>query len=226
VIRYAAADGSSLGNFVAPGAGGLVDPRTLRFRSDGVLYVSSEGSDAILRYDRGGAFIDRLVSIGQPTGFLLSPFDGNVYVTDILRDSVTVFDGGTGARIRTLVRPGAGGLDGSVSMTFLDDPWLATGRIDPGVAGVVNTLTISNGTPNATHWVVFGTIPGSIPIRSCPHQYLGIADPLIVPLVADASGQIVMSDCIDPAASGLALLVQCLDLTGCQLSNLVDQTLQ
>ncbi len=226
VIRYASADGSSLGNFVGPGVGGLANPRTLRFRSDGVLYVSSQGSDAILRYDRGGAFLDAFISVGDPTGFVLSPFDGNVYVTDILRDAVTVFDGGSGARLRTLVRPGTGGLSGAVSLTFLDDPWLSLSRIDPGVAGVVNTLTLSNGTPSATHWVIFGTVPGSIPIRPCPHQYLGIADPLIVPLVADGAGQIVLSDCIDPAASGLALLVQAYDVTGCRLSNLVDQVLQ
>lgn len=226
VIRYSSVDGSSLGNFVGPGVGGLQNPRTLRFRSDGVLYVSGEGSNAIHRYDRSGAFLDSFIALTRPTGFALSPFDGNVYAADIQRDAVTVFDGGTGARLRTLVRPGAGGLAGAVSLTFLDDPWLATGRIDPGIAGQVNTLAITNGTPNASHFVIFGSVPGSLPIGRCPHQYLGIADPLLVPLIADGAGQIVLSDCIDPAASGLALLIQTFDPAGCQLSNTVEQVLQ
>jgi hypothetical protein len=226
VVRYDGADGASLGDFVAPGAGGLLNPRTLRFRSDGVLYVSGEGSGSILRFDRNGAFLDAFITVAAPTGFVLSPFDGDVYVADIQRDAVSVFDGGTGARLRTLVRPGAGGLSGAVSLTFLEEPWLVTGRIDPGNAGQANTLTIRNGTPNAAHYVIFGSVLGSLPIGRCPHQYLGIADPLLVPIVADAAGRIVMSDTIDPAASGLEVLIQTFDPTGCQLSNLVEQVLK
>jgi streptogramin lyase len=78
--------GNFLGIFIAPG-NNLATPRGLAFGPDGQLYVSSAGSDSILRYDgTSGAFIDAFVPKGS--GGLKSPEvlifqnDGFLYVSN------------------------------------------------------------------------------------------------------------------------------------------------
>ena len=226
VIRYDGTTGASLGDFVSAGTGGLTNPRTLRFRSDGVLYVSSEGSNGILRFDRTGALIDKFIAVAAPTGFVISPYDGNVYVESISKQTVVVFDGLTAARLTTLVKPGGGGLDGPVALTFRLDPDLRTSRITPGVAGVANDLTISNGTPSGVHFLIVGTLGGSLRVGGSPAAWLGIADPLLFPVTADAAGLFTTTTTIDPALAGVSLLVQSFDPATHRMSNLVEQTLQ
>jgi hypothetical protein len=52
-----------MGEFVSAGSGGLNGPRDLTFGPDGHLYVSSERTDNVLRYDgRSGSFIDQFIS--------------------------------------------------------------------------------------------------------------------------------------------------------------------
>src|SRR5437763_1757252 len=58
VRRFAASDGAYVDIFVAPGSGGLSNPRSLAFGPDGNCYVASTGTSQILRYDgRTGAFM-------------------------------------------------------------------------------------------------------------------------------------------------------------------------
>ncbi len=58
--------------FVAPGSGGLHFPAGLTFGPDGHLYVSSAGSDRVLRFNgQTGAFID--VFSKTPPGILVEP---------------------------------------------------------------------------------------------------------------------------------------------------------
>ncbi len=94
-------DGTFQGDFVAPGAGGLVDPDTLTIGPDGNLYVSSgsNNSGKILRYSGAtGAFIDEFATSGlvRPYGTAFGP-DGNLYVSSFLTDQILRFDGKTGA---------------------------------------------------------------------------------------------------------------------------------
>jgi streptogramin lyase len=101
---------------------------------DGQIYVASEESNMVLRYDgASGAFIDRFVwdDPGTPddeTGGLSGPgavlfgADGMLYVSSFDSDAILRYDGATGAFESVFVPEGSGGLDGpDAGMTFGPD---------------------------------------------------------------------------------------------------------
>lgn len=223
VLRYDGLSGIFIDAFVAAGAGGLNRPRTLVFRSDGMLFVSGEGSNGIHRYDAAGDPIDKFISWLDPTGFAISPLDGNVYVTSSTHDAVRCFDGTTGEKIKTLVKSGSGGLNTAVFLAFLPDNHLKTSRIDPGQAGEMNSLEITQATPNAPVFLLTGTVPASIKLGGYPHAYLGIKDPNIFTAVADGSGTLSLSARVHAALSGQTVLLQAVDPNDLRVSNLVVQ---
>ncbi len=101
------------------GAGsGLVNPLAARVGPDGKLYVTSEGSNAILRFNANtGAFIDTFVAAGaggltQPSGLDWGP-DGNLYVASFDGNRVLRYHGATGAFLSTFITTGLGGLNGA-----------------------------------------------------------------------------------------------------------------
>lgn len=61
-VRRYTDQGDFVSNFVAPGAGGLVEPSGLAFGPDGNLYVADNSLDQILRYSANGTFIDVFAS--------------------------------------------------------------------------------------------------------------------------------------------------------------------
>jgi sugar lactone lactonase YvrE len=65
-------DGTLLGQFVAPGTGGLADVTDLTFGGDGFLYVNSQQASAVLRYRADtGAFVDRFIDYSSvPNGII------------------------------------------------------------------------------------------------------------------------------------------------------------
>src|SRR5262249_14233741 len=81
------APGQSGAIFVAAGSGGLNVPVGVTFGADGNLYVVSNGTDQVLRYQgpsgaSPGAFMDAFVSItgaSAPNSLTFGP-DGNLYV--------------------------------------------------------------------------------------------------------------------------------------------------
>lgn len=92
---------------------------------DGLLYVASEDSNMVLRFDPATrTFVDRFVwdDPATPqldeTGGLLGPAsvlfgaDGNLYVSSFDGDAVLRYDGQTGAFIDVFVTQGSGGLNG------------------------------------------------------------------------------------------------------------------
>jgi hypothetical protein len=94
ILRYDETTGGFLSEFIPAGSGGLVDPTGLIFGPDGNLYVCSNGTNRILRYD--GITGDPLPSPGNfgatfaspdSSGLMLASIswlifgpDGNVYV--------------------------------------------------------------------------------------------------------------------------------------------------
>jgi glucose/arabinose dehydrogenase len=113
--------GASGAVFVSNGSGGLQRPAGLVFGPDNNLYVSSTGSDAILRYDRQtGAFLNDFVPPGSgglqgPSGLVFGP-DGHLYVNSG-SSAILRYDGRTGTPLpvsgasgAVFVPPGSGGL--------------------------------------------------------------------------------------------------------------------
>jgi hypothetical protein len=100
------APGQSGATFVTPGSGGLSLARDIAFGPDGSLYVVSEGTSAVLRYDPvTGASAGALITSGEaglaaPRGLLFR--NGYAYVTSngttgAGASSVMRFDAATGA---------------------------------------------------------------------------------------------------------------------------------
>jgi DNA-binding beta-propeller fold protein YncE len=110
-----------MGTFAS--GGGLDRPWGMAFGPDGNLYVSSVGTDSVLRY-RGttGEFIDVFATGGglnSPKGLAFGR-DGNLYVTSYETDNVLRYDGETGAFMDVFAS--GGGLDGPTFLTFSPIP--------------------------------------------------------------------------------------------------------
>ena len=120
------ADGNFVGNFIAPGAGGLAYPTGLILSPSGRLLVSSRNTDSVLAYDGStGASQGAFVSPGS--GGLLRPFgltygpNGNLFVTSDT-DEVMEYNGGTGAFVRVFVPTSDNGrLDQPRGLAFKPD---------------------------------------------------------------------------------------------------------
>jgi DNA-binding beta-propeller fold protein YncE len=130
VLRYNGMTGAPLpaagqpgAVFIPPGSGGLDEPTRLTFGTDGNVYVASNLTDSIMRYDgTTGAFIDTFISAGsgglkRPSDLAFGP-DGNLYVSAYLDNSVLRYNGETGAFINAFVPSGSGGLSAPTTLVF------------------------------------------------------------------------------------------------------------
>ncbi len=98
---------------------------------DGLLYVASEGTHEVLRFEpHTGAFVDAVVTddpatavdesgeLRAPSGVVFGP-DGQLYVGSFTGDSVLRYDGRTGAFVDVFVTAASGNLNGpDAGMTF------------------------------------------------------------------------------------------------------------
>jgi len=125
VYRFNGSTGELIDVFVPAGSGGLHTARSLVFGPDGNgdnypdAYVTSAGSDSVLRYDgQTGAFLDAFVPSGSgglndPTALVFGP-DGDLYVASGAHsdffNGILRFDGLTGAFKSTFVPAGSAGL--------------------------------------------------------------------------------------------------------------------
>ena len=125
-------------------SGGLGNPGELHFHN-GDLYVASRNdsnpnaTNGILRYDADGTFVGVFAagSLGKGSGFEWGP-DGRLYVSDVEKHQILIFDGDTGAEIGVFAKQPAPGV-----FTFVDAPFDITFGAD-GRAYVADTQTESD----------------------------------------------------------------------------------
>jgi streptogramin lyase len=104
--------------FVAPGSGGLYSPLGLTFGPDGHLYVANNLGNVLRFNGTTGAFLDVFASgLSAPQDVVFGP-DGHLYVSNGLGDSISRFDGKTGASLGFFVAPDAFGLDAPIGVAF------------------------------------------------------------------------------------------------------------
>lgn len=113
VSRFDAASGASLGNYQT--GVGLQNAICARVGPDGLLYVCSEGTDSVQRYDPSThAFVDQFILPGAggldgPTAVTWNAA-GDLLVASFENDRILRYDGMTGAFAGALVLQDAGGL--------------------------------------------------------------------------------------------------------------------
>lgn len=93
----------------------------------------------------------------------------------------------------------------------------------PGIAGTTNTVRWQGACPNSTVAVVFGFTLGTTPVGGvCPNLNVGIASPSLAGIFTSSSlGDGSASGFVPPGLSGSTILIQAVDTTCCQVSNLV-----
>lgn len=108
IARFDVKTGEYIDDFVEEEEGGLIGPTAIVFGPDGNFYVTSWGTDEVLRYSPEGEFIDVFVSRGSgglelPHGLRFGP-DGNLYVGSTgLSPGILKFDGQTGEFMEAFV---------------------------------------------------------------------------------------------------------------------------
>ena len=95
----------------------------------------------------------------------------------------------------------------------------------PGTAGSTNLFSSTGGTPGTTTFLIFGFAGGSTPIPGCPGVSSAIASPQVLTSgPANANGDFDFSLPIGPGASGVTVLLEAVELSSCQVTNLVTTT--
>jgi hypothetical protein len=213
--------------------GPIPGAQSIQYGPDGNLYVAAEKIDRVLRFDGQtgvplGALvaddpatpIDETGGLDAPTAALFGP-DGDLYVASFDGDSVLRYDGVTGSFVGVFVTQGSGGLADATFVELAPDPAVGLSRLEPGLAGATNTVRVRGATPGGSVLLGIGLQTASFAIPNCPDAFLGIADPLVLTLFADAAGEASLSAFVDPTARGLTLFVSALDAGKCRFSNLV-----
>jgi hypothetical protein len=105
VRRYDYTTGTELTPLVAPGGGGLSGPSGMALGPDGLLYVSSQVNDQVLRFNplTGAAAGSIAQPAGaQPAGLEFGP-DGNLYVSHFGTGQVVKYNPASGAPAGTIM---------------------------------------------------------------------------------------------------------------------------
>ncbi|MBI1335075.1 MAG: PEP-CTERM sorting domain-containing protein [Armatimonadetes bacterium] len=117
IQRYDLTSGSSLGMV---GAGKLDGTLGMTIGPDGSVYVCSELTGSLEKFDRNGAWLGRFATANSPTAVTFDK-DGKAYVGQFDIDSVAKYSS-TGSPLGSFVLPGSGGLDGpDIGATFGPD---------------------------------------------------------------------------------------------------------
>jgi len=93
---------------------------------------------------------------------------------------------------------------------------------DPGLAGMVNTISISGVEPNTTVDLYYGFEEGQHEVEGCQGTYLDIADPILATtLITDETGSAEFVTLITNSMRGTTVHLQAVDRDRCEVSNLM-----
>jgi glucose/arabinose dehydrogenase len=108
---------------------------------------------------------------------------------------------------------------------ILDDCEIELSELDPGIAGEINSITVSLGTPGETVFFVYGFTTGSTNIPRCDGFSVDIEDPvLLTGVVVDENGEATLSSFVPGGLSGGTVHLQAVEHATCTVSNLVTHT--
>lgn len=221
VKRFDGTSGAFLDTFIAQGTGGCDRPRTLYFRGDGSLLLTSWGTQRVLRFSETGQFLQLVASTGRPTGLVPRVGTGELLVTSDQIGVVRRYDGTLGTSLGNLVNAG-GPLTGGTFLKLWPNPDLSLARPAPGQAGAVNQFVATGATPSAA--VVLGVALTPASLQLAPGEWLGALDGVLVVLPTDSGGRAAISATVPAALAGVTWRLQAFDPFGPRASNLVIET--
>jgi sugar lactone lactonase YvrE len=162
VVRYDGTTGAPLpapgqsgATFVPSGSGGIFRCGGLAFGPDGNLYVTSQLTNQIMRYDgttgdplpadgqTGAVFIDSDANMHDPAGMIFGPGSDptsrDIFIISINSNNVLRYDGQTGEFKGEYIPAGSGGLSAPRDIVF--------GNSDPSTFDYIPPVTIQPGGP-------------------------------------------------------------------------------
>jgi FG-GAP repeat protein len=90
----------------------------------------------------------------------------------------------------------------------------------PGTAGGVNTIMLDGGTPGVASTFAYDFRLGSTPIPGCPGLTVDLKKPRVLgSAIADGTGHAEFSAFVPPAASGVQIYLQAVELSTCQVAD-------
>jgi hypothetical protein len=106
------------------------------------------------------------------------------------------------------------------------DSILLLDSVQPGVAGMMNEISLKNATPLGQVFFAYGFAAGIHPLVTCPGLALDIHAPeLAFAAAADNLGNIQVNRNVSPSAAGRTLHFQAVEVLSCRLSNAITQVI-
>lgn len=114
-----------------------------------------------------------------------------------------------------------------VRSVILRETTVSTGGVEPGIAGMVNTVEITGASPLERVALVYGFSIGETEVGVCPGLSVHIANAQLAGVAtADASGTATISGFIPGSMSGQTIVLQAIDASACTASHVSFATLQ
>jgi hypothetical protein len=100
------------------------------------------------------------------------------------------------------------------------DPGVVVGEAIPGRSGKANMWFVTGAAPLAQIQLIEGKALGTTPVAACPGLDLGLSGTRVIASgSADIGGNAILDVVLAGSTAGKNIVVQVLDLTGCEVSN-------
>jgi hypothetical protein len=145
-----------IGPNVPGGNGGLGNPYDMRLGTDGNIYVVSQSTNSVKKYDgTTGQYISDFVTAGSgglttPWGMQFGP-DGNLYVASNATNQILRYNGTTGAFMDVFVSAGSGGLSTPRGFIFGNDQYRGSCGVGTAQDGYPELYVAGFGAPSGIY---------------------------------------------------------------------------